>query len=144
MKKRIRRILLVVVATLAMASFGLYGCASQPAEEKDIPDGMSEAAYDMGMEIYDLSGDCISGADGYDTTSAAIQSAFEEYASNIDTESSKPDERVVMMSSLVYMEFYAGEESEYSKGNVESYRDGLGYTLGTGEYSDDFAAMETE
>lgn len=142
-KGRIAAFALTVVVAALVTVFAC-GCSSQPAEEKNIPDGMSEAAYDMGTEIYDLCGSYISGSDGYDTTAAAVTSAMQKYAGDIDTENSEQDMRAFMMCSVINMELTTNEEGEYSKGSIENYRDGLGYTLQTGEYSDDFKMLETE
>ncbi len=105
---------------------------------------MSEAAYDMGTEVYDLAGNYVSGSDGYDTTAAAIQSAIDDNGPNIDANNNKPDERILMLSTMIVMELTTGDEDEYSQENVENLRDALGYTLETGEYSEEYSMLETE
>lgn len=132
------------MAVTGAAILSLAGCSSQPEEEKSIPEGMSEAAYDMGTKVYDLAGSYVSGSDGYDTTAAAVQSAIDENGPNIDAENNKPDERVLMLCTMIAMELTTGDEDEYSQGNVENLRDALGYTLETGEYSEEYSMLETE
>lgn len=137
-----------LIASAGIVILGVSACGKEDdnsaTDKKNIPEGMSEAAYDMGTEIYELSGDYLSNADGYDTTGAAVQAAIDEYAPNMDIENNKPDERVFMLSTMIAMELTTGEEDGHTKNNVENYLDGLGYTLETGEYSEEFSTLETE
>lgn len=135
---------------LCMAGIGMLGIAgcssgkesSEP--EKNIPGGMTEAAYDLGKEVYDLAGSYTSGDEGFDTVGAKVKSAIDDKAPSTKAKESKQDERIVSMCAMISAEFStADKDSEYTLGNIKTLRDGLGYTIETGEYSDDFKSMDS-
>ncbi|OFK22892.1 hypothetical protein [Olsenella sp. HMSC062G07] len=128
------------IAAMGIALVGVSGCSSGK-QEKNVPDGMSEAAFDLGTEVYDLAGEFLEDKTGPETAGAKVQTAIDNRAKKIDANNNKGDQRVLNLSAMIQMEF-SMQGDDASGSVIKQYRDGLGYVLETGEYPDDLKSMD--
>ena len=123
---------LVMIAAALLAAFALAGCQQS---QKEIPEGMTEAAYDMGMEVHDLAGQYLMHELDEQTARAKIQKATT--SAGID-KTSRQDVRVSVMAMNVYMCF----TGVFQMADLADYNDDLQYTLSTGEFTDEWKSLD--
>ncbi len=124
---------LVIIAATLLAALALAGCSQQ--SQKSIPEGMTEAAYDMGTEVHDLASQYLMHDLDEQAARAKIQKATS--SASID-KTSRQDMRVSVMAMNVYMCF----TGVFQMADLADYNDDLQYTLSTGEFTDEWKSLD--
>lgn len=97
---------------------------------------MSEAAYDLGTEVYGHLQGYIKGSSGYNETGMHITESCNEYSSDMDIENSEQDYRMMLMCTFAGMNMSTYEESDESIEDARKYLDAVGCLLKSGELSE--------
>lgn len=125
-----------LLASALVALLLVTGCSSNADEAKEIPAGMSEAAYGLGAEVYEHLQGYIQGSSGYNETGMLITESCNDYSSDMDVENSEQDYRMMLMCTFASMNMSTYEESDESIDDARKYLDAVGCLLKTGEYSE--------
>lgn len=107
------------------------GCVSA---KKKIPEGMSEAAFDMGTEAYNNTSQYLDGKVGFKTTGAKIDKIMDAYKGKftIDNIYSADSSLLTAVFNIDYI--FNHEDENTAKKHLPTSRDQLGYVLETGHF----------
>ncbi len=128
---RARNVAAVLMAVLLAVM--MCGCG-----HKDIPEGMSEEAYDFGTQMVEIANDYLDGSISANAAEVRMDRASESFRC---TDGCEADARVDSMAYFVQDSLSSSTE-EHAKANMRTYRDALEHVLETGEYPSDLNGFE--